>query len=313
MSLLEALKNSPELAVSFLEASGSVIAVVVDSSYMISDCNRCFTRSMHIPEKPLGKSLANILCPLGNRPFSLLVSPGPDSLLPQVMSLCHSDILYKCYTFATEDGYLVLGEHMGGMENEVLESMSLLNNELSGLSRELGRKNKELEKAYKKITELSRTDSLTGLANRRYFQERYEEFFSLASRQDIPLSLIMMDLDSFKEINDTYGHEAGDSVLKEFGRILRDSCRTEDFPARFGGEEFVAFLPHTTAADAMPLGDRICSSLAESDILENGSRVTVSIGISEKQSADSPESLVIRADKAMYEAKNLGGNQYVIH
>lgn len=312
--ILEAVKNNPDIMSAFLDASGTVIAVLTDENYIISDCSQNLPRSLHLPDKPLGRYLGNLLCPLEGEEFSLLVSRELGAMLPSMLKLCYTDILYRCYAFEVENGFLMLGDRMGGTDNEVLESMSMLNNELSELSRELGKKNREIEKANQKITELSRTDPLTGLANRRYFQERYEEAFAFSKRHEFPLSLVMMDIDHFKHVNDAYGHDAGDEVLKAFGAILKDSCRTEDFPARFGGEEFIAFLPRTAQNEALVFGNRVRKAFSSADILHNGENITISAGIAElKPEEDTREGLVRRADQALYEAKEKGRNRCEIN
>ncbi|MFP4452341.1 MAG: GGDEF domain-containing protein [Desulfosalsimonas sp.] len=307
MKLFDAVKNNPQILSAFLEASGTALAVVTDENHVISACNDNLRRTLHAPEKPLGRYLGDVVCPLEEEEFFLLVSMENGGLAPQMFKLCHTEILYKCYTFQINRGFLVLGDRVGGTENEVLETMSLLNNELSVLSRELSKKNRELKKAHRKITELSRTDPLTGLANRRYFNERYKEEFSLSQRHEIALSVVMMDLDHFKKVNDTLGHSAGDKVLAAFAEILKTNCRTEDFPARFGGEEFIAFLPHTPCDMAMIFGNRLRETLAGADILDDPQwEITVSVGISQLKKDDTPDELVRRADQALYEAKKQG-------
>jgi len=309
MTLFEIIQQNSAAVRVFFNVAGSVLAVVTDKDYRITACNDNLARNLHLPERPLGRALGDILCPLEDESFSLLVSRQDDTLLPQIFKVCYSEILYKCYCFGLENGFLVFGDRLGGTDNEVLQSMSLLNNELSGLSRELAQKNRELEKANRKIRELSRTDSLTGLANRRYFQERYEHAFSLARRHNAPLSVVMLDLDHFKYVNDTYGHDAGDTVLKHFGQLVRQNCRHEDFAARFGGEEFIMYLSHTTAEEALELAERVRQIVAQADMLENRHQVTVSIGVAHISEADSPEALIKRADQALYAAKKAGRNR----
>lgn len=309
MTLLEIIKQNPAAVCVFFNVAGSVLAVVTDKDYRITACNDNLARNLYLPERPLGRALDDILCPLEDESFSLVVSRQDDSLLPQIFKVCYTDILYKCYGFGLENGFLVFGDRMGGTDNEALQSMSLLNNELSGLSRELAQKNRELEKANRKIKELSRTDSLTGLANRRYFQERYEQAFTLARRHKTPLSVAMLDLDYFKYVNDNFGHEAGDTVLRQLGQLLRQNCRHEDFAARFGGEEFIMYLSHTTAEEALELAERLRQIVAQADMLENRHPVTISIGLSRISDADSPEALIKRADQALYAAKKAGRNR----
>lgn len=190
-----------------------------------------------------------------------------------------------------------------------LEECMRLNNELSNMQRELSKKNHELSEAYIKIEALSRTDQLSGLANRRYFMDRLKEALSLCRRQSISASLLMADLDHFKEINDEFGHAAGDEVIRVFAEILKGNCRMEDLAARYGGEEFLVLMPGTPLAKAQASAERIRTFLEKQDILGCGRAVTVSIGVVQYLATESPEEFVLRADKALYKAKNNGRNR----
>lgn len=309
MNLSQLIKDYPEIAALFLNYSGNSIVILSNYEYKIQYCNNNLFELLHTPNKPLDRFLGDILCPLEGKEFSLIVSHSTNSLLPQIFKVCYTQVLFKCYSFNIQEGYLLFGDRIGSTDNEILESMSLLNNELSNLSRKLSKKNRELEKANLKIKELMRTDALTGLANRGYFQERLQEAFSLSKRKGLSFSLLMADLDYFKSINDKYGHDAGDKVLKSFGYLLKNFCRTEDLPARFGGEEFIILLPQTNSHGALNLGERIRTSLKAQEILDNETKVTVSIGIAELKDSDNQERLLKRADQALYVAKERGRDQ----
>lgn len=157
--------------------------------------------------------------------------------------------------------------------------------------------------------QMSIEDVLTNLYNRRYFQDRLKEEFNRSVRYDVPLSLILFDLDNFKQINDTYGHGLGDKVLIHIGSLIKTAARGNDLPARIGGDEFAVILPNTTAEGALELANRLCSLIMDSSI-ENLSRGTISasMGISTciKQNIESLDDLVALADKAMYQSKFLG-------
>ncbi|MFP4049609.1 MAG: GGDEF domain-containing protein [Desulfovermiculus sp.] len=312
MDIYAAIAGHPEMVRAFFEHTGTTVAVLTDEKYTIMDCNANLTRTLYVPEKPVGRFLGDLLCPLESDQFSLIVSKHHQTLLPQILRICYTEILYRCYTFALDEAYFLVGDRLGSTDNEILESMSLLNNELSSMSRELSRKNRELEAANAKISELSRTDPLTKLANRRYFNERYAEFFSLAQRQSMPLSMVMLDIDFFKHVNDTYGHETGDKVLQTFGELLRNDCREEDFPARFGGEEFIVCLPHASLDQAVAFSERVRQKLMAQDILQTGERITVSAGVVGLTNQDSQDELINRADKALYRAKSEGRNRVVV-
>ncbi len=177
-----------------------------------------------------------------------------------------------------------------------------------------GRRIVELQKALlasnRQLEELSRTDPLTGLANRRAFDRELAWRFEHARRYGRPLSLAMIDLDHFKEINDQYGHPAGDAVLQRVAQILDRCTRDSDFVARFGGEEFVGILPETPLLEALQFAEKIRAAVAAAEF-EIPLRVTVSIGVAgmPRSEVDSAEALLRAADEALYRAKEKGRNR----
>ncbi|MGO4137866.1 diguanylate cyclase [Rhizobium brockwellii] len=161
------------------------------------------------------------------------------------------------------------------------------------------------------LEKLAATDPLTGLPNRRYFFDMANAEFEKVRRFDAKASIIMMDVDAFKAVNDTHGHAAGDEVLRTIGRRCRETMRQSDVLARFGGEEFVVLLPHTTAADATKLAEllrmRICEQAVQ--IVSRQIFVTASFGVTEVHRDDlSLDDALVRADKALYQAKHAGRN-----
>ncbi len=170
--------------------------------------------------------------------------------------------------------------------------------------------NEELETRNRTLEELSLTDPLTGLANRRYLVQRLEQESSEAQRYGQPLGLLMVDIDHFKAINDSYGHEVGDRLLVEVAAVLRGCVRQYDVVARFGGEEFVVVLPQTPTAGLLQAAQKIQEAVAVTP-LQVGTqqlRLTVSVGGAVRHRDESPQSLIQRADQAMYEAKRAGRN-----
>jgi len=165
-----------------------------------------------------------------------------------------------------------------------------------------------LEKAHLRIITLVNTDSLTHLANRRFFIDFLEKALSFAKRHEQPLSVIMADLDNFKSINDTYGHQAGDQVLIAFAEAMQASIRQEDLAARFGGEEFILLLPGTTLEEAAILAERLRANLENLVFPALTTRVTASFGIAQYRPDDTLETLVKRVDEALYAAKTAGRN-----
>jgi len=162
--------------------------------------------------------------------------------------------------------------------------------------------------------EVSIRDDLTKLYNRRHFYARLKEEFSRAARYQEPLSLLLIDVDDFKQINDTYGHAGGDQALQSFARLLKSAAREGDLPARCGGDEFAMLLPHTDAAGAAELGGRIARMVGELEIEALGeNRLSLSIGCATfiDRNADSFGALVKLADDAMYRSKAQGKGRVI--
>lgn len=173
----------------------------------------------------------------------------------------------------------------------------------------LGRKD-----IYANIQRISFFDLLTGLANRRLFDYVLDREFKKVRRSDKPLSLLMMDVDHFKTINDVYGHQVGDSVLEQIGAIMKENFRSIDLPARYGGEEFAVILPDTDREQAVATAERLRACIAGHKFAANNGYIntTVSIGgatYGGPGAADtSAERLILAADQALYQAKQLGRN-----
>jgi diguanylate cyclase (GGDEF)-like protein len=167
---------------------------------------------------------------------------------------------------------------------------------------------------HEKTERLSITDGLTGLHNCRYFGERLSTEFSEAVRYGYDLSLLVMDIDFFKKVNDVYGHQVGDQALVTVAKVLAESVRDSDLVARYGGEEFVALLPHSTQKQAMLVAEKIRLAIAEAVVEEMGEqRLTISIGVANRKelAVTHHNDLVRKADEAMYQAKQDGRNRVV--
>jgi diguanylate cyclase (GGDEF)-like protein len=191
------------------------------------------------------------------------------------------------------------------------------NSELEAKNRELERLAQALDRANKELTLLSVTDGLTRAYNHRHFQERLRAEFSRAERYNTLLSCILIDIDHFKQVNDTYGHPVGDQVLVRMVELLQESVRNEDLVARYGGEEFVVLLPETGGARALTLAQRIRERIEREKIRVGDSttlRVTVSLGVAQYEPAggnavQTPDKLIGAADEALYRAKANGRNR----
>jgi len=163
--------------------------------------------------------------------------------------------------------------------------------------------------------EMAITDALTGLYNRRYMESHLSALVEQAASRGKPLTALVLDIDYFKSINDTHGHDAGDDVLREFAVRIRKSIRGIDLACRFGGEEFVVVMPETDLAVATMVAERLRRRIASEPFpIQQGARsieVTISIGIAALGSADNAATVLKRADQALYRAKRDGRNRVV--
>jgi diguanylate cyclase (GGDEF)-like protein len=215
---------------------------------------------------------------------------------------------------AAFDGQLPLLTGVAGQIAGAIASGQLYA-ELKNVTAQLEQKTRALEdanahlgRAIETLHRISTEDGLTEVANRRHFDDTLALEWRRAARNGTPLSLLMLDIDFFKEFNDRNGHQAGDDILRRVAQVLRDSVhRAADFVARYGGEEFVVLLPDTAAEHAREIAESLRQHIEQLEI------VTASVGVAtEVASRDgNPDDLVKRADKALYEAKRLGRNRVV--
>jgi len=244
------------------------------------------------PGLPLGSSVQSYPAPKATAPGAI----DPESRL--TFPLCMGN---DCF------GLLALHlENPAGIGRDTSSTLSLAANHLGLVLHNALR----LEQA----TVEADHDGLTGLNNRQHFDRRLQEEWQRHQRLGQPFSLLMLDLDHFKDLNDAYGHLAGDRALAAVGRLLSASLRQSDFPARYGGEEFVIILPHTDGSQARRLAERLRQALAEEPIADRGGsavRLTASFGVatSAPGQTGTPEELLHLADQALYRAKANGRNQ----
>ncbi|MGI2261563.1 GGDEF domain-containing protein [Shewanella sp. GXUN23E] len=206
-----------------------------------------------------------------------------------------------------------LNELITGIGSELAEvirrnqGMSL---SLAQMGKEVGELRQEMESLQREVM----TDPLTTLYNRRAFDLHLHRLFHEATRATNKFAMLAIDIDFFKKINDTHGHQAGDKVIAYIGRLLKRSVRSQDFVARYGGEEFVAILPHTQLVDAVALAEKLRGLINEKKLSTGGDsrqslgRISVSIGVSVSRPGDQMEDCFKRADEALYQAKAAGRN-----
>ncbi|MFO0726596.1 MAG: GGDEF domain-containing protein [Myxococcota bacterium] len=176
----------------------------------------------------------------------------------------------------------------------------------------IGRSEDHLEATKRELDQIAVTDPTTGLKNVRYFRARLEEACAAAERDGGPLSLLIVDLDRFKAVNDRFGHPVGDAVLRDTACAIASVCRREETVARIGGEEFALLLPATDRGEAIAVAERVRRAVSQSETLVPGAaepvRVTASVGVVSVSSRDDlrPDLVLSAADRALYDAKRGG-------
>ncbi len=206
---------------------------------------------------------------------------------------------------------------------QLIASLSSKNQALLEMNRELEAKiherTHELAEANTRLAQLAVTDGLTGLYNHRHLHERLSLEVERSQRSGLPLSLLMLDVDHFKQFNDSYGHPAGDEVLRQVARVLNDARRANDVVARYGGEEFAVILVDTAKFTAAKVAERVRERIAAHDFTDaattagKGTNITVSLGVATfPDDGSDAEGLVRAADTALYAAKRAGRNRVVL-
>jgi diguanylate cyclase (GGDEF)-like protein len=225
--------------------------------------------------------------------------------IPIILLTACRDVNTKVQAFAAgADDYVTKPFDMGEVEARIRSELRK------------GARLRQLMTTQEHLEQMLRLDEKTGLYNFRMFQQRLREEWQRSTRYAVPLSLVLLDLDDFKRVNDTLGHPAGDDVLQEFATLVAGGARANDVAARYGGEEFAVILPHTDGAMAWRVADRIVRAVADFVFLEarTPTRVTVSAGLSTWPSTpdvESVDALVRAADRALYRAKDQGKNRVV--
>ncbi len=225
-------------------------------------------------------------------------TPGPDDGRLLMLPLAAGGESFGCLALLTQKGLRLAKDQVQTLNAAVNHLALALRNAL----------------LFRQVKSMADHDGLTKLANRRRFEERLDEETQRHGRYELPMSLILLDLDHFKGINDTYGHQTGDAVLRGMAGLLLESLRGSDLPARFGGEEFAVILTHTSREQALLLAERIRLRVAARDFGEAGQKVrlTISAGVAALEPGTRSQDLVSLADQALYLAKNGGRNRVVV-
>ena len=231
-----------------------------------------------------------------------------DEIIDKILKLVVSEITQTASLF---------GFHMENSKS-IEEILQEANVALSAINISYDQRNRELEEKGKHLEKLAHLDSLTELYNHGYFQSFLEKEMNLAIRKKVTLSLIMADVDSFKYFNDTYGHQAGDFILKELSRLMRKALRDYDMLARYGGEEFAIVLVETTGQEAQIVAEKLREQIALHTFIDNNKKytITVSLGVAEmKPVVDTftKKDFIGFADKALFQSKEKGGNRVTFY
>jgi len=245
--------------------------------------------------------------------------------IPIIITTAHneSDILLECIKLNI-DGFLLKPINFKQLEKTIRQVCERIYYQRKSLEYEqtleqlVEERTKELEIAKQELIQMANKDPLTNLYNRRYFTEISKTLIEITKREKDSLSALMIDIDRFKNINDTYGHAIGDKVIKKLAKTLLKYTRNSDVVVRFGGEEFVILLPNTNIEGAISIGKKIRSAIEEQEVKVNDIdntilKFTVSIGISQCICKDEIiiDNLIRRTDEALYEAKRSGRNKVV--
>ncbi|MDI6711193.1 MAG: diguanylate cyclase [Bacillota bacterium] len=242
-----------------------------------------------------------------------LVMPGVDGLelCRRIRSRLKGNYIYVIILTARNNKEALVAGFEAGADDYIKKPFDL---EELRYRLQSGRRVIELER---EVRRLAATDFLTGLLNRRFFMDRLETEINRAARENINLSLVITDIDHFKRVNDTWGHQAGDLVLREFAACLTSLCRPYDFTGRYGGEEFIICLPRTDCDQAAAVAERMRAGIERLSVpLAAGACVSVtsSFGVASLAGPEAQDidSLINQADKALYRAKAEGRNRVCV-
>jgi diguanylate cyclase (GGDEF)-like protein/PAS domain S-box-containing protein len=300
------LRASEELFRAFMNAS-PFLSYIKDAAGRLLFYNRSFARRFGVSEFAwLGRTdeqlwAANMAAPMRERELEVMAGGHMVESEERIRAADGTVSSWRTFKFPCHDsaGNTLLAAVAVDISEEVLRKA------------EIERYQVEMEEANEQLRQLAVTDELTGLRNRRAFEERLVLEFSMSRRRKRDLSVLLLDVDDFKRINDQWGHPAGDAVLRRLGAVLRTTVRLPDLVARYGGEEFVVLLPESDAESALSLAQRLMERVAAESW--DHDPVTISVGLAGMhESLTNGYQLVGRADQALYAAKRAGKNRAVI-
>lgn len=292
----------------------SVVAARLDGRGNVIEANRGFSLLMGDSNKDFART--NVSRKFVNPTFEQVLNLASDDTQPVlyqgIMTLgditvnnrsVHGSVFYR------QGEYWLIAEHDIDDLERLNAAVLSLNDELAQTHRDLVKANNHLKRKEAEITHLMLTDTLTDMPNRRHFEQVVEREMKHVHRHHAPLCFALADIDHFKIVNDTYGHDAGDAVLQEVAVCIKENLRDTDFAARWGGEEFAVMLVNSDTDKAASVVDRLRRAIEDTHVNAIDRNVTISIGLAQFQDYDSLESVLKRADEFLYQSKKDGRNR----
>ena len=285
------------------KTAASVI-LVIDKNFNILRYNEAFLRIVQLNEHEMnGKKCYEV--------FTTELCHSPDCPLTQIIQGRRRVELEveKKLKDESKAFYMITSTPLRGPDADLIALVSSIADITPRVEAE-----RALQKKEERFRELSIVDDLTNLYNKRHLNDLLKSEIDRTDRYEHPLSLMLMDIDDFKQYNDTFGHTQGDQVLIGIGKIILNSIRKTDFGFRYGGEEFVVIMPETTGKAAVKVAERIRRKFASTTFRPTGDEEinkTISIGVTQYSPSEKKRDLIARADQSMYQAKKMGKNQVV--
>lgn len=297
-----------KLFLTYIKKEINLPIVILDEEEKVIFSNEAFNDNFNFKKSIIGEKIKNVF-----EFETIKIIKKEDYIVEKYNCSFKSgkgfDIYYSCVFIRKEKYFLIGFENYIVKEEDVIRKLSKLNVDLSSMTRELAKKNNELKRANAEITRLINTDFLTNIANRRAFYERLEERISLEERRALSFGVILCDIDFFKKLNDTYGHDIGDIILKGFAKVLSENIRGEDIVARVGGEEFCILVSCDNIDQLYLIAEKLRLKICEKHFEKIGTNITASFGIAMYNKNDTRDDLIKRADLGLYKSKQNGRNR----
>ena len=313
MSLKVAVSDHAAIFARWLNRSEHTMSALIHADGRVLELSAAFRRRCGVARPDGSLQLPDLLVSATMPEVPLLRTPPLQSpVMQRLVALADGSSWWCAALEIDEGGFLLVGTLHEESHDSASGSIGGMLADTIALQRTLQQATDRLGAANARVEQLLRTDALTGLANRRALDERLSIELCRAARHRRPFAVLFCDIDHFKEVNDLYGHAAGDQALAGVANILARGSRTEDLPGRYGGEEFLVLLVEADAAGAVVAAERLRQAIAQHVIPDIGRPVTASFGVSAWQNSESGAELLARADRGLYAAKDRGRNRVCV-